>query len=362
MTDSGLHRRSVKRWIAALFLGTVLAGSGLVAPSSALAADDGDISWAIQPANQDGPDGRDSFKFTLKPGESVTDWVAVSNLGDKPLTVKVYPMDAQTTVDGSFSIPPASVKPVEVGSWVGLTGGDGTYTIEPKKAKYIPFKLTVPMDAIPGDHAGGILSSPSELASSVQEDKSNLAVDRRVGTRIYLTVPGERLPALSVSEPKIDYSAGWNPISGKTKVTYDVSNTGNVRVSGTVDLSLSGAAGWHLRDATTRQVDNLLPGAKVTFEEEFTGVPPAFRLTAKATVTPKSVEGTTDEPAAASSAESTIWAFPWIIVAVVLIIVLLVVLLIVRSRRLRKKLRALQAAQGAEPAPVGAAPTGGAVE
>ncbi|RIJ78962.1 DUF916 domain-containing protein [Nakamurella silvestris] len=356
MTESGLQRRSVRRWFAALFLGVVLAGSGLVIPASA-SADDGDFSWAVQPSSKEGPDGRDRFEYTLKPGESVTDYVGVSNYGTKPLKMHVYPMDAITTSDGSFGIPVASVKPVEVGSWVGLTDGDGTYTIQPNTRIDIPFKITVPKDAIPGDHAGGIMASPSEPTKSVQEDSSELSVDRRVGTRIYITVPGERTPSMTVSEPRVDYSAGWNPISGKTTVSYDVTNNGNVRLSASVALSLDGIAGWHLRDGATREVADLLPGAKVTFVEEFTGVPPAVRLTAKVSVTPKAVDGTSDEPAPAVSSETSVWAFPWIIVIVLVVIILLVVLLIVRSRRLRKKLRALQSAQApAETATVGGPP------
>lgn len=330
--------------------GVPSAGAG--APSAGAGAPGADdVSWAVQPSSEKGPNGRDNFTYSLKPGDSVTDYVGVSNFGKKPLQMKVYAMDAITTKDGAFTLPPAGVASEDVGSWVGLTGG-GAYTIGPGQRLDIPFRLAVPTNAAPGDHAGGIVASLSEPVNS-GEGAQQVAVDRRVGARIYVTVPGQRNPALQVSDVTLDYAGGWNPVSGNTVVSYTVRNTGNIRLGGKIDVNLSGIGGWQLGRAPQRAVRELLPGAEVTYTEEFSGIFPAFRLSAAVDVTPVSVGDAGDDVGAPVSGTGSTTALPWLLLAAALLVILIVVLLWLRGRRWRKRAKAvLAAAEGRAAAPV----------
>src|SRR6478609_2693251 len=75
-------------------------------PGAAAKAAAADVSWGVEPSSKDGPDGRDSLTYELKPGESITDYVGVSNFGTQPVRMHVYAMDALMTSDGAFTLPP----------------------------------------------------------------------------------------------------------------------------------------------------------------------------------------------------------------------------------------------------------------
>jgi hypothetical protein len=304
-------------------------------------AEEGDISWAVQPSSADGPDGRDTLTYTLAPGESVTDYVGVSNLGAEPLEMRVYAMDAAMTADGAFTLPPADTESKDVGSWVGITGG-GTYTIEPGTRQDIPFRLAVPPTASPGDHAGGIVASLSTLGSS-GAGSQQVSVDRRVGVRIYVNVPGDRKPELSVSDVSVKYVGLLNPVEGSTTVTYSVKNTGNVRLGGNSAVSLSGIVGGAVGSATPRTLPEILPGSTVQFEETIDGVFPTVLLDATVTVDPVSVGDAGDDAGSQVVGHGRTWAIPYIIAGVVLLLAGLIFGLWARGRRWRRRAQASSA-------------------
>lgn len=310
-------------------------GAGI---TPAAQAEEGDISWAVQPSSAEGPDGRDTLTYSLAPGESVTDYVGVSNLGAEPLEMRVYAMDALMTADGAFTLPPADTESKDVGSWVGITGG-GTYTIEPGTRQDIPFRLAIPPTASPGDHAGGIVASLSTLGSS-GEGAQQVSVDRRVGVRIYVNVPGERTPELSVSDVSVKYVGLLNPVSGSTTVTYSVTNTGNVRLGGQAAVNLSGVVGGSVGSAPARVLPEILPGSTVSFEDTIDGVFPTVLLDATVSVDPVSVGDAGDDAGIRAVGHGRTWAFPYIIAGVVLLLAGLIYGLWARGRRWRRRAQA----------------------
>lgn len=332
---------SPRKWFlgAAAIALTLLLGT--VAVPAAQAEED-DISWAVQPSSADGPDGRDVMNYTLSPGDTVTDYVGVSNLGTSALEMKVYAMDATMTADGAFTLPPAGTPSVDVGNWVGITG-EGTYTIEPGKRLDIPFRLTVPPTASPGDHAGGIVASLSELGSS-GEGAQQVSVDRRVGVRLYVNVPGERKPQLKITNVQVDYDGGWNPFDGTSTVTYSVKNTGNVRLSGNVSLKLNGPLGWQLGSADDQPLPDLLPGSIVEFTETVSGVVPALFVNADLSLTPSSVGDAGDEVGNNDTASGWTLALPFSVLLGIILLSGLIYWLWWRGRRWRKKAKAALAA------------------
>ncbi|BCB79220.1 hypothetical protein Pflav_056300 [Phytohabitans flavus] len=111
-----------------------------------------DFKWSVVPSSPKGPTVRSRFEYGLKPGEEVSDWVGVSNLGTEPLKVSVYATDAFNAPDGGFALLPASEQPKDVGAWITLPRKD--YTVPVGKRVDIPFKVKIPANAEPGDHIG----------------------------------------------------------------------------------------------------------------------------------------------------------------------------------------------------------------
>ena len=240
------------------------------------AADDG--SFAVQPSGPSGPGGRDYFIYTLGAGEVFGDVVAVSNVGTETATFVIYATDAINTSDGSFTLLREEEKPTDVGSWLEL--GATQYTVKPGERVDIPFSITVPADATPGDHAGAIAAQKVN-DPTLPDDGVSLEVRLRVGARIYVRVDGLLSPSIAVENLHVDYDVPVNPFgSRRAIINYVLTNTGNVRLAPTAKLGLSGIFGLGEHQLPDRQIPELLPGSSIEITETVLDVKPYVRLTA----------------------------------------------------------------------------------
>lgn len=244
----------------------VLAATSLYAVPAAAA----DSPWSVQPAdNSFGPD-RQNYTYTVAPGDKVDDGLSVVNRGTTPLDLAVYAADGFTADTGQLDLRRQAEKSTEVGAWV--RPGVGRLTVQPGKAASVPFSLTVPADAAPGDHIGGIVTSITQGGT-----------EQRMGVRIQLRVGGELKPALTVSDVKVH-----PPLAGgDATVTYTVHNTGNATVSARQTASLAGPFG-QLRATSGDVADSpaLLPGDKWNATVAVRGVAAVVPLSASVTVVP----------------------------------------------------------------------------
>jgi LPXTG-motif cell wall-anchored protein len=229
------------------------------------------------------------------------------------LTFAVYGTDAFTTDDGAFALLPASQPATDVGSWISFAGG--THTVAPGRWVDLAFRLTVPDNATPGDHVGGVIGAVAQPGAEAPGQR--VTVDRRVAARVYLRVAGEVRPALAVTSMTVRYDNPLNPFGGgDATVTYRLHNAGNVRVGGTGAVTIAGPFGWRLARTDRADLPELLPGGTFTVTERVTGVPPALRLTAEADVAPTTID--TALPPVIRSA--TAWAPPWLLLAGLLVV------------------------------------------
>ncbi|GAA2698388.1 WxL protein peptidoglycan domain-containing protein [Actinoplanes palleronii] len=312
----------VRGALAALSLLAVL----IPAPASAAPSGSSDVRWSVQPSTAKGPDGRDFIIRRAAPGERLTDYVGVTNLTTRPLVFTVYGTDAYTTDDGSFALLPAAQKPTDVGSWTAL--GATRYTVPANTRLDIPFSISVPADATPGDHAGGVVTSIAEEQTTANGQK--VLVDRRVAARVYLTVAGAVTPTLKIDTVRLEYVTSANPADGGVMtVKYLVHNTGNLRLSGTGTVRVTGPFGWELARTGGMEIPELLPGGSVTVTEKILGVQPTVRLAAQVWVEPASF----DQKLPAVSRSTGVWAWPWALVAVLGAVLLYLIVRFVRRRR-----------------------------
>lgn len=283
-------------------------------------------AFSVQPSSEQGPGGRDFFVYTFPTGSQFGDRVAISNLSDVQATYAVYATDAVNTDDGSFSLLREEEKPTDVGTWVEL--GATQYTLEPHEQVIIPFSITVPDDASPGDHVGAIvaqkLDDPSDPNAGIGVD-----VRVRIGARIYVRVDGLTNPSLSVDSFNVTYDTPGLPFSGATaKITYVLTNTGDIRLSPTANLKLAGLFGLGEQKLAQRDIPELLPGGSITVAEVVKDVKPYLRLTADLAVSAE--EGTVT-----SGASLTQWTVPWLFVGIVGGIIVAIILQRIWARRRR---------------------------
>ncbi|MEU6605735.1 DUF916 domain-containing protein [Streptomyces shenzhenensis] len=293
----------------------------------------GRTTFGVQPSAAKKPDTRPNFSYGATPGARVTDHLAVFNYGKKPLTLRVYAQDAFTTDDSGFDLFAAKHRPTDVGSWIEV--GKSRVKVPARSRVIVPFTLSIPPKATPGDHVGGIVAS---LAATTTDKKGDrVAVDQRVGARVYLRVAGELTPRLAVEDLRTVYHGTTNPFgTGSATVTYTLRNTGNVRLAAHQTVRVRDGLGGTAKTAKLRDVPELLPGDAIHVSTSATGVRPAFRDTTTVTVDPEPVRGDIKHrilPRVTRTAAFT--AVPWALLALVLVLAAIVVLVLIRRRRRR---------------------------
>ncbi|MET0433946.1 MAG: hypothetical protein ABW025_07245 [Cellulomonas sp.] len=317
-------------------------------------------TWALEPANADGADGRVSYRHTVEPGSEITEHVALTNYSAHPVTFQVYAGDGQLTADGQFDLPPTGDAPVAGGSWVALgdpAGGlsaPGTVLlleVAGGGTVVLPFVVRVPADAVPGDHPAGIVAA---LASGPD---GGVGVDTRVGARLHLRVAGDLVTALAVRELTATYVPSWSPFArGTLRLDYRLANVGDVRLGGAVATRVAGPFGLAASGSEGPDPRELLPGTAVPVTADFPAWP-LGRLSGEVTVTPAVVgEDALTGASLLVAAPFEVWAVPWAqLGAVVVIVAVGCAVPRVRRRRAEATQRRVDAAVAAARAAAGGA-------
>ena len=286
--------------------------------------DNGEISWTVAPADSDGPDGRISFRHELEPGESTSDQLSITNLGQSDASFDVRTGDGMIGTNGAFDI--AAGTPTASGSWVKVDGMSGVQLLVPAGEQVIvPISVTVPANATPGDHPAGIVVSPTLNAGEVN-------VTHRIGVRVHLRVAGQVAPKLEISELTTNFTPSWVPfMPGVLQLNYTVQNNGNVRLGSANQAEIAGIF-WLGNTVGASAIDELLPGDAVAVTQEIEVWPLVFiwgELTASGFAVGADIVPAVD---ASSTAIST-FAVSWTGLIVVLLIAAALIWWRLRRRR-----------------------------
>ncbi|MET0418436.1 MAG: DUF916 domain-containing protein [Actinoplanes sp.] len=333
---------SVTRWktkTAVLLRTTVLSLLAAVAAAGVgvgpARAADGDVAWTVRTASNSYGAARSSYSYTVNPGGVVEDAMVVANRGPAPLNLAVYAADGFTTDAGQLDLLPRDKKSVAIGAWA--KAGAGNVVIQPGKTAQVPFRLSIPGNATPGDYVGGILTSLTQA-----DQAEGINVDRRLGIRIKLRVGGELTPKLAIEDFHVRYDGPLNPFAkGDATVTYRIHNTGNAALSGQQAVSVSGPFGLlRARAGAVAAPPELLPGESWTVTLPVHGVAPAVRLAATTALTPllTDASGTTTahKPVQATTHG---WALPWTLTLVLVVLIAALVGAVLYRRRSRTQRR-----------------------
>ncbi|MFT3855492.1 MAG: DUF916 domain-containing protein [Ilumatobacteraceae bacterium] len=300
------------------------------------AADDGTLSWGTKPTDNEVGTGRPRFSYRADPGGTLEDAIDVVNHSDEPLQLQLLATDAFITEAGAFDLLPSGETPTDVGAWI--TMAQPSVEVPAHETVTVPFTLTVPANATPGDHTGGILTS------FVTNSGDGVGVDRRIGTRVYIRVNGDLRPELTLEAVDVTYDGTFNPAAaGRATVTYTIANTGNVRLQAGQHIEVAGPFGLGRTRVQLDDLAELLPGSSRTVTQIVDGAWPTGRLSARVTLAPyPSREDEAGDvgaiaPVAASAGTA---AIPF----GALLVVALLVAAVIAWRRLRRRRQAAVAA------------------
>jgi hypothetical protein len=285
----------------------LLATLGLVGSvARPAAAADGDVPWTVKTAANNFGAERQNYVYTINPGGQLEDGIVVVNHGTTLLHLDLVTQDPRST---------------GIGAWVHPERDD--VTVPPGDSVQVPFVITLPDDAAPGDYLGAIVTS--------------LADADEVGIPIRLRVGGALKPSLVVENLRVHYADTPNPLGkGDATVNYTIHNTGNAILTARQTVSVSGPFGrWAVGAGTLADTPPLLPGDTRKVSAPLHGVAPALRLTATVTLVPLLTDAAGSiAPLAATKASGHAWTVPWSLLAALIVLCGLVVAgLAFRSRR-----------------------------
>lgn len=335
-----LTSRSPRAPLAALaVVAGLMLGLGFSSPALADDTDDAPaVRWSVTPADESGPDGRTFVENTLDPGESVDDYFAVRNVSEQQVEFRLTAADGFYTDAGRFDILPSDEESVDAGTWITLPD---TVTVGAGETVVVPFSITVPELAEPGDHAAGITASI--LSTQESEDGTAVGVESRVGFRVTTRVTGELAPAAAVPSLSGAYALSWNPLRpGELTATFDVANEGNtiLLAEGVVDAGGRSVA----FPAAGENPQELLPGDTRTITVVVDDVWPLFLVPTTVTFAPTVL--TMDDAESSLTpvtAQTWVWAVPWPQLSVLLGLALVISAVLWNRLRSRRKLDALLA-------------------
>ena len=280
---------------AVVALSPVAAAPGL---ASATAAPNKQFQFSAEPYAAQGSQQRSEFSYQLQPGHPILDRFVILNPSKAATSFLIYGEDA-TNVPGTggYAFEQRSqMHNTTVGTW--LTFGSTLVTVPAGKEVVETFQLSIPANAPPGDHVGGVVVE--ELKTPAQQKQPvgvNLVL--RIAIPMYVRVVGKAYPGLTIENLKVFHQSPAFPyLSGaKVAVRFDLVNTGNDILDPTsATVSIAGRLSGTVHKYTVHQTGaaqskanplplQMLPGAKLTLTELWSGIPPFDPLTAHVSAT-----------------------------------------------------------------------------
>jgi hypothetical protein len=203
----------------------------------------------------------------------------------------------------------------------------------------LPFRISVPANASPGDHGAALVAVLSTLGKNPKGE--NVRLDQRVASRIYLRVNGPLHPALRVEGLSVSYHRSLSPLGGgSATVRYTVHNVGNVRLAAVQQsVRVTGLLGTRSKTLAPADLPLLFPGASSVVTVRVPGVVPAVLEKAHVTLVPRL--SADQKPMALSkvTAAGSFLAVPWATIVCLLALILLAGLGIRMYRAARRRPR-----------------------
>jgi hypothetical protein len=300
-------------------------------PVPAAAAGSGPSAWSVRPAGA-ADDGvrRAAYSLDAAPGTRIKDAVLISNLSKLPLSFQVYGTDAYNTPrDGALAYREAGQAQQGVGRWVRLR--TNALVIPAGHSAEIPFTLTVPSDATPGAHVGGIVALNNAVEQAGRDVGVDLGIQRAIAVRMQLTVAGPLTPGVTVRDVRLAHRPSGVPFrAGRATLRYTVVNTGNTVVQPTARPRVTGLFGRRLKTFRTARLPVLLPGQSTAMTVTWDDPPPLDFVDTSVFVSAEGVPG--------ASAESGSVLLAWATLAALLAALVLLALALSRVRRRRRVL------------------------
>jgi len=213
--------------------------------------------FGAAPAHPDpaDPASRAYFKPVLAPGASGSDDLLITSSSDTPLQLVISPVDGLTgqTSGAVYANRDTPVK--RAGTWI--TPSVSALTLAPHSDQLVAFRVSVPRDAAPGNHLGGLAVEDA----NPQRSGGQFAV-----TEVFRTVVGVDVLVPGPASPEVRLGRfGLKALPGTdvAALTVQLGDPGTKLVKPELNVSLRGPSGY--RRTVARQLDTILPGDTIAY-------------------------------------------------------------------------------------------------
>lgn len=211
------------------------------------------------------------FSYRTSPGSVFNDEALVLNDGDESVALRVYVADAITSQNGGTDFvsfgESATGFSQGASNWISLSASE--ITLAPGEEQVVPFQVSIPVDASPGQHIAGLVVEAKPAESSLGESNADadggdaqfkVEVIRRVGVAVVMDIPGERITSLIIDNV---FLYQQNEEGATFAVT--MTNAGNVFLKSTGFFVVTDRTGESLITTIPLEFDTILPGDTVTY-------------------------------------------------------------------------------------------------
>lgn len=198
------------------------------------------------------------FVYQKRPGQIIEDIATIKNFGKETEKVKVYAVDATSNADGNFVLTFSNQKQESIGAWTQIE--EKELTLKPGERVDVPFTISIPSNVTPSEYVGGIVAESDKSGNDCKEAAcaSSISVKTRVGSRIYITVPGVVKDNISWTDFQLKERS-----NGKMSFYFRIENKGNVTYKPRATIEILDNAG-NVFDTIEKTLGESLP--HTTFE------------------------------------------------------------------------------------------------
>lgn len=237
--------------VTALTLGAL----ALVVPSAALAQRE--PSFALKAL---GAGERGFFVLDGQPGQVLSGRVLVVNAGRAAGTARLDVVDATTGATTGAVYETVDSPKEGVGAWLQLDRD--LVTLAAGGSATVGFTVTVPADARPGDHLGGIVAAPAQAPDAAGGDAADRSfrvdVVNQAVLAVHVMLPGAARSLLRVTDIRPGGGTGYQTL------LLDLTNSGERMVRGSGRVRVVDAGGNPVGDQRFT-IDTFLPRTSVEF-------------------------------------------------------------------------------------------------
>ena len=254
-----MHPSMTRILVTLLGLGLVVGVAGAVQAQEPTSTDS-QLVFGIRPApaSEDDPTSLGYFTHYLEPGDELVDEALVINEGDLPVRLQIYVAEAMTAINGGTAFGHRNEISSGVTGWVSLDVGE--VSLQPGETQIVPFTISVPADASPGDHIIGLVAEASPTANetgtgaTAEEPQFAVQVVNRVGVAVVIDVAGDRIAELAITDLRMREQQDEGAV-----FEVAVHNQGNVMLRGEGSLVIADLEGTEL-GSIPLHMDTVLPG------------------------------------------------------------------------------------------------------